>query len=764
MYLDIPRTIAWIGAATSCMSIKSWPIVKSNARILKRVVWYGVMLVLVISLAGCGKSTPSSKTYNVSGHIIDNNGNNTEGVTITINPGSLVAQTNTDGKWSITGISGTAIVTPAKQEWTFSPSNRTVSQAATDINFTGTLKQYTLATQINGKGSITRNPNQATYASGTSVTLTAIADEGWAFSRWDGDSTSTSNPNTVVVNQAQSITAIFVQLQYDLDVIVSGEGTVAQDIVTSVKAAFYPHGTTVRLTAHPSDGWRFDHWEGDLEGNENPTTIVLDSERSVKAVFQKVVYTLETVVVSGKGTIERSPNLEEYLPGTEVTLTAVPEEGWVFKEWTGGCLTGRNNPRIVVMNKNKATGAEFIPLLYTLSVNTEGQGIVRINPVLDRYYENQYVSLIAEPKPGWSFSHWTGSISDSSTSTGVYMNSNKTITAVFTQNEYTIKTWAIGDGRIIKSPDQASYHYGTSVQLLAEPYGGRWFSHWNRDVSGSTNPISLTIDKNKTVEAVFRTNSKILFVSDEKGSQDIFVMDTDGKYKTILTLDMTNETRPAWSPDGTKIAFEKSGDIYVMNADGSNQKRLTTDSEVDCSPSWSPDGNMVFASDRSGNREIYTMDSTGSNIQRLTYTSTTNDYPSWSPDGSMIAFSSYKDGQYDIYLMNANGSNQRKIVGVNGNSSRPVWSPDGTKIAFTGRTHVADVYIFWIDTGYLRKVTKGNTDSESYGPSWSPDGTKLVYASEYGNKPKIVISDLFGNRTRLTDTNFSEVSPSWSPF
>src|SRR5438270_323940 len=112
---------------------------------------------------------------------------------------------------------------------------------------------------------------------------------------------------------------------------------------------------------------------------------------------------------------------------------------------------------------------------------------------------------------------------------------------------------------------------------------------------------------------------------------------------------------PAWSPDGSKIAFTRYGandsDIYVMHADGSGIVQLTNTPGNDDQPAWSPDGSKIaFSSTRDGNHEIYVMNATdGSGLVRLTNDALWDDHPAWSPDGSKIAFSKYSA----IYVMNA---------------------------------------------------------------------------------------------------------------
>ena len=133
------------------------------------------------------------------------------------------------------------------------------------------------------------------------------------------------------------------------------------------------------------------------------------------------------------------------------------------------------------------------------------------------------------------------------------------------------------------------------------------------------------------------------------------------------------DTSPAWSPDGTRIAFSSNGDgdpeIYVINAQGSGTAQLTNDGATDVHPAWSPDGaRIAFASTRDGNGEIYVINADGSDVERLTSSGDTDVHPAWSPDGTRIAFMSYRDGNWEIVVMNADGSDVERLTNDSGDN------------------------------------------------------------------------------------------------
>lgn len=247
---------------------------------------------------------------------------------------------------------------------------------------------------------------------------------------------------------------------------------------------------------------------------------------------------------------------------------------------------------------------------------------------------------------------------------------------------------------------------------------------------------------------------------------EIYMMNANGSTPIRLTNNLgIIDEYPAWSPDGSKIAFARSQggnyDIYVMNTDGSSQIRLTSHSATDYQPAWSPDGSkIVFSSNRDGNYEIYVMNADGSTQTRLT-TSTGIDYlPDWSPSGDKIAFTSDRDGNNEIYVMNADGSGQVRLTNNTAVDQYPAWSPDGSRIAFSSsRDGNEEIYVMGYDGSAPTRLT--NTIVTDKDPAWSPDGNKIAFIS---NNELYVMNADGSAQTRLTNNQAFEEHPSWSPF
>jgi len=219
---------------------------------------------------------------------------------------------------------------------------------------------------------------------------------------------------------------------------------------------------------------------------------------------------------------------------------------------------------------------------------------------------------------------------------------------------------------------------------------------------------------------------------------DVYIMNVDGSDLHNLTKSPDDVARgasqgpPVWSPDGTTLAFEgddgKTDGLYVINADGTGFQRIADGG----SPEWSPDGTRIlFTMGVSHGSNLYTVAPDGAAVAQLTDSPGWDQQPSWSPDGTRIAFERSDGEANSVFVMASDGSNEREVFQEKGvYPNQPLWSPDGTQLLFEAYTKTAagnyDLYIVNADGSGSTDLTP-TMDRAENAPVWSPDGTMIAF-------------------------------------
>ncbi len=264
-------------------------------------------------------------------------------------------------------------------------------------------------------------------------------------------------------------------------------------------------------------------------------------------------------------------------------------------------------------------------------------------------------------------------------------------------------------------------------------------------------------------------STKIAFVSNRDGNDEIYMMDYDGANPTRITFNKIKDYMPAWSPDQRTIAFTSyrsaGAHLYLRNI-YEGTETLVSSKGTNYAAAFSPDGGrLAFCSTMTedGNAEIYVLELATMRTRRLTYNSATDTAPSWSPTGREIAFTTDRlgAGSPQIYVMDAEGSNVRKVSFGGNYHDGPAWAPTGDRIAYVSRVENRfDLYVLNLRTNQIVKLTESDAFNES--PCWSPDGRHLMFSSNMSGSIQIYSVDYDGaNLRRLTDRGENKL-PSWA--
>jgi len=197
--------------------------------------------------------------------------------------------------------------------------------------------------------------------------------------------------------------------------------------------------------------------------------------------------------------------------------------------------------------------------------------------------------------------------------------------------------------------------------------------------------VTATAPGGRRAAAEVFVQGEIVVASSRTGRFQLYAAERANLAQLRKIMDDTAvATEPAFSPDGSRIAFTSTRDgqpeIYIMDADGTSAGRLTNSPGADGDASFTADGlSVVFHSQRTGRRQIFLQPITSSDAVQLTQEPADNSQPTVSPDGETIAFVSNREGNNHVWLMSKDGSNQRPLTrGQQSKETAPHFLRDGS--------------------------------------------------------------------------------------
>ena len=284
------------------------------------------------------------------------------------------------------------------------------------------------------------------------------------------------------------------------------------------------------------------------------------------------------------------------------------------------------------------------------------------------------------------------------------------------------------------------------------------------------------------------TNGAIAFTR----NHHVWIIDPDGN-QTRLARGYS----PAWSPDGTRIAYVHqnprtgNADILTMLPDGTDRVRVVATRFYDSAPGWSPDGSkLVYRSLASTheNWDLWTINAEppfGTPME-LTPTGSYDDNPVWSPDGATIAFNNDTCCYHGrLGVVDPDGEGYTLITPDLGNGAyetQPDWSPDsGTLLFQSNRADPTstdyDVYSVAPTGGQVTRITTAVGAARNGSPVWSPDGTRIAYvhqspggrvslwtaAPDGSSAVRLCRSDPDSFADPTSGTLWNDAAPDWQP-
>lgn len=353
------------------------------------------------------------------------------------------------------------------------------------------------------------------YNHGSIVHITATPNTGYAFSTWSGSGIAdlASRDTNVTITGVQTASASFTPIDYSLTATAGTGGTI------NGASGNYSYDTNVSIEATPATGYAFSTWTQSGNGIANlssaTTTVRIDSNQSVQAIFVPLIYDLNLTAGTG-GTTTSVPAGSSHAFGSLVSISATPDSGYYFTGWTGSGITDLNaSTTTLTISGNQTALANFaqIPVgNFVVQLRANPNSSASNLTGAGTYTPNQVIQVSATSNPGYSFQNWSGgTFADAnSPTTSITVSQDLNLTANFTATTHQLNL-SSGTGGSVNGA--GSFTYGTTTQITATPDTGYSFLRWdgNLSIADPFSPItSVSVTQDANLSASFILQSHLL--------------------------------------------------------------------------------------------------------------------------------------------------------------------------------------------------------------------------------------------------------------
>lgn len=262
-------------------------------------------------------------------------------------------------------------------------------------------------------------------------------------------------------------------------------------------------------------------------------------------------------------------------------------------------------------------------------------------------------------------------------------------------------------------------------------------------------------------------SSRIAYINKIGKRYTLQVSDADGYNAQNVVSSNEPIISPAWSPDGTKMAYvsfeKKKPIVYVQSLTTGDRKILANYKGNNSAPAWSPDGSkLAIVLTYGANSQIYTISADGGDLKQVTKSNAIDTEPAFSPDGKFIYFTSDRGGKPQIYKVSASGGDATRVTFEGAYNVSPRFSSDGRYLAYIrndgGKFRVA---LQDLSNGQVQLLSEGAQDES---PSFSPNGRVILYATKVRGKGSLAAVSSDGRvRQRLSESTGDVREPAWAP-